>query len=159
MSKKPGIFDPWRQEEAPPKPSMPTPIELADDGDKVEHCVRYPGYRAGLNVWLPGLGREDEAAMVEARDRLIDAVHKVSAIEEGARVFKTWDIHLGTVEHGSAVTFSDGKRAVTIIAAYTGEQMGGRAIDCLSLALREASNASDRVAEILTALRIKPYVK
>jgi hypothetical protein len=161
MKKQAGIFDPWRQSSAPPvdeTPARKTPTETpADDTIAYpQHCIQFNGIRAGIYVWLNDNGAEDST---RARNALIDVVHRIHPREDVAKILHEWGVYAGAVKQPNPVVLTDGEKKMTISVAVADERLVPRAIDSLALSLREVSQQFSDVRDMLTALRIRPYVK
>ena len=157
--KKAGIFDPWRQTEQPlvdETPARKTPTEYPVEGAVTpEHCVQFNGIRAGVYVWMHDTGEDDSS---RARQVLIDLIHRVNSREGIAKILQGWGIYVGTPKQPNPVVLSDGTRKVTI-SVPVDDRLILRAIDSLSLALREVALQFPDVSDMLVALKIRPYVK
>ena len=161
MKKRAGIFDPWRQAEAPPiddTPARKTPHEVPLDDTRTYplHCVQFNGIRAGIYVWLVDQGEEDSS---RARKVLVDLVHRVSSRPEVLQIFMGWGVYTGVQKFPNVVVVDDGERKITIVVPAGDDRVVARAIDNLSLALREVSQSFPDVRDMLGALKIRPYLK
>lgn len=157
--RRPGIFDPWRQAAATPEEAAAEArvIESNFEGDDAEpHCVQFFGQRAGVNVWLP---RIPENPSQSARAVLIELVHRLYGVPEAIPILTSWEIFNEERKEPHAVILRDGGKLVTIVSPVDGETKNKRAMDSLALALREITNAHTLAAEIIAALRVKPFVK
>lgn len=162
MSKKAGIFDPWRQATPPPvdeTPARKTPTEVpASDEAPDQHCVQFAGLRAGIFVWMDDQGDEEDSK--RARATLIGFVHRISSRDPIKAILASWGIYTGTPKQQNPIVLVDGEKKVTISVPFEdAERQVPRAIDSLALALREVSQQFPDVRETLTALRVRPYVK
>jgi hypothetical protein len=160
MKKKAGIFDPWRQSSAPPVDEMParkTPHSPPLGDPSHQHCIQFAGLRAGLFVWLADEGDEDSA---RARAILVDLVHRISAREGIATILQSWGVYTGTPKQPNPLVLTVGDKKITIsIPVDDPERLVPRAIDNLSLALREVAQQFPDVRDTLVALKVRPYVK
>lgn len=160
MKKQAGIFDPWRQTAVPPvdeTPARKTPTETPIDEHQPQHCIQFAGLRAGLFVWLDDQGEEDSA---RARAIVIDLVHRVSAREGIAKILHSWGVYVGTPKQPNPIVLVNGDKKMTIsVPVEDPERLVPRAIDNLSLALREVAQQFPDVRDMLVALKVRPYVK
>ena len=74
--KKPGIFDPWRQQAQPP-PVAAKPPASDEDRKFEERCVTYAGRRAGLNVWVDATSQQPELDALEAVRSLLTQLREL----------------------------------------------------------------------------------
>jgi len=158
MKRRAGIFDPWRQSEAPEVEEPQKAVRILEPGSEGEdrsHCVQFPGQRAGLNVWL---SEEPEDPSKNARAILVDLIHRLYITPDIAEVLTGWRIYIGRKEEPNAIVLGDDK-AITVVSPVEGEFVVRRAIDSLALALREIAANKPSAGEVITALRVKPYVK
>lgn len=163
MSKKrAGIFDPWRQDEPEAQPQMPRRLQPPvdpDEGEEQMHCVRFPGRRAGINVWINGDSRP--TATLEARAILVACIHEIynlgSSVSEG---FRSRGIQLTSTDSDAIVLTDGGDREVHILG-FDREDVNAstKAIEALSFALRSAQNGKSPAAEIMVKWRVKPFVQ
>lgn len=160
MKKRAGIFDPWRQTEQPlidetPARKTPTEYPVDDTASHAQHCIQFNGLRAGVFVWLVEEGEEDSS---RARQILVDLIHRVNAREGIAKILQQWGIYVGTPKQPNPLVLGDGPKKVTI-SVPVDDRLVLRAIDSLSLALREVSQQFPDVRDTLVALKVRPYVK
>jgi hypothetical protein len=160
MKKRAGIFDPWRQTEQPlvdDTPARKTPSEYPVDDVETpaQHCVQFNGLRAGLYVWMHDVGEEDSS---RARQTLVDLVHRVNARDAISKILQGWGVYIGTPKQPFPVVLGDGVKKVTI-SVPVDDRLVPRAIDSLSLALREVAQQFPDVRDMLVALKVRPYVK
>jgi hypothetical protein len=162
MNKRAGIFDPWRQSAAPAVDNTPvrkTPSETPLDTTHVEdlHCIQFNGLRAGIFVWVPEKDADDGS---RARATLIDVIHRISAREGIAKVLHSWGVYVGTPKQANPIVLADGDKKMTIaVPVDDAERLVPRAIDMLSLALREVAQQFPDVRDMLFALKVRPYLK
>lgn len=165
MKKRAGIFDPWRQE-APPAvdntPARKTPSSehpaIDDTWSPPETCIQFNGIRAGLFVWLVLDGSSDESA--RARKVLVDFVHRVGVREGVDKILQGWGIYLGTPKQPNPVVVDGGDKKITVsVPVDDPERLVPRAIDAVSLALRELAQQFPDVRDTLQAVKLKPYLK
>jgi len=162
MKKRAGIFDPWRQGTVPPgvdeTPARKTPTEfhVDDTVTQQQHCIQFNGIRAGIYVWLIDQESDDST---RARNMLIELVHRIHSREGIAKILKSWGVYLGTPKQPNPVVLVDGEKKMTISVPVDDDRLVPRAIDSLSLALREVSQQFPDVRDTLVALKIRPYVK
>jgi hypothetical protein len=160
MKKRPGIFDPWRQGDSPPAldetPARKTPTEFHLEDSGAQHCIQFNGIRAGLYVWLVDKNDDDSQ---RARSMLIDIVIRINTREGVAKILQEWGVYVGTPKQPNPVVLVDGEKKVTISVPVADDRLVPRAIDNLSLALREISQQFPDVRDMLVALKIRPYVK
>jgi hypothetical protein len=162
MNKRAGIFDPWRQTATPALDTKParktpseTPLDTVNGGDL--HCIQFNGLRAGIYVWIP---EKDAADSARARASLVAAVHRVSARDSAAKVLHSWGVYVGTPKQPNPIVLVDGDKKITIsVPVEDAERLVPRAIDNLSLALREAAQQFPDVRDLLLAVKIHPYLK
>ncbi len=163
MKKRPGIFDPWRQEAPPPVDETPARRTVGDPlpGDESEEltCVQFNGIRAGIYVWIPARGTDPATYSAAGRSLLVDLLHRIYAQDGAAAIFKSWGIYLGEVSQPNPVVLGDGPKKVTVSVAVADDRTVPRAVDNLTLALREVSQRSPAVSEVLSALKVRPYLK
>jgi hypothetical protein len=161
LKRRAGIFDPWRQgatvPEVDPTPARKTPTDfsLDDAATSQQHCIQFNGLRAGLYVWLSAQDDDDSA---RARGTLVDLVHRINVREGIAKILHGWGVYVGTPKQPNPVVLVAGEKKVTI-SVPTDDRLVPRAIDNLSLALREVSQQFPDVRDTLVALKIRPYVK
>lgn len=161
MKKRAGIFDPWRQIEQPPvdeTPARKTPTDTPLNGTdhQPEHCIQFNGIRAGVFVWLDDSGGDDSP---RARQILVDLIHRISPREGISKILHGWGVYTGTPKHPEVVVVGDGEKKMTIVVPVKDDRLVPRAIDTLSLALREVSQQFPDVRDMLVALKVRPYVK
>lgn len=161
MKKRAGIFDPWRQSSVPPvddTPARKTPSEAPMESPEVEvHCIQFNGVRAGLFVWVTEKDEDDSA---RARAVLIDVVHRIIVREGIAKILHSWGVYAGTPKQPNPVVLTDGNKKMTISVPVDDlERLVPRAVDTLSLALREVAQQFPDVRDMLVALKVHPYLK
>lgn len=159
--KKAGIFDPWRQTEQPavdenPARKTPSEVPIDDTVSRQLSCIQFNGIRAGLYVWLDDVTEDDSA---RARTALIDLVHRINSRDGIAKILNGWGIYLGTPKQPNPVVLVAGEKKITISVPVDDDRLVPRAIDNLSLALREVAQQFPDVRDMLVALKIRPYVK
>lgn len=151
MKLRPGIFDPWRQEqESPPPQKRPA---LVDDETASQELVRYDGIRAGIHVRVSAGDDISESA----RAVLVSAVHRLSRDEGVKRVMQSWGITLGATKAESSVVLSARGKSVSITLPPSTE-LTARAVDTLALFFREVCYSPD-LRDVVSALGITPYLK
>lgn len=153
MTRKPGVFDPWRQEApAPPPQALPanrivdSPEENAGAG---QWPIRFAGRRAGVVVWLNEGDAEQVSA--QAKTNILVALEKLMSDHSLDSIFSRWGI-TKTEDKGST-KISDGPRSVFIRGDYEAS------LDAISFAFREAGRVHDRHEKYITSLGIRPYVR
>lgn len=163
MKKVAGIFDPWRQAAAPPvdeTPARKTPTDFSVRGDSDKapemHCVQFNGIRAGLFIWVQDDGEDGSP---RARSAVIGVVHRISSREGVLNILNGWGVYVGTPKQPNPIVLADGEKKITISVPVADDRLVPRAIDNLSLALREVSQQFPDVRDMLVALQIRPYVK
>jgi len=161
MNKRAGIFDPWRQSATPEvdhTPARKTPSETPLESAPSDlHCIQFNGLRAGIYVWVLEKDAEDSSL---ARATLIDVVHRISAREGIAKVLHSWGVYVGTPKQPNPIVLTAGDKKMTIaVPVEDAERLVPRAIDTLSLALREVSQQFPDVRDMLLALKVRPYLK
>jgi len=159
MKRKAGIFDPWRQKTPPPVEEprrTPTDVPQAE-ANVARHCVQFSGQRAGIHVWVEETPNEEDYSDI-ARRRLVGAVQKLMT-GEAAEILASWGVFNGTAKCANPVTLVGDNGSITISSPDDGDSLVSRAVDTLSLALREAVQKSKSLADFLTGHGIKPYVK
>ena len=164
--KAPGVFDPWRQMAEPPaRRTMgevePEYVDLATV--PMQHCVQFKGLRAGINVWVVDVEEEDAVRSAREHTVLVDLVHRLCKREVFVEMFREWGILLGIPLSARSVSMSSttgkGDKKITISVPAFEDRLGARAVDALSLALREAAQRFSDVRDVLATLKIHPYVK
>jgi hypothetical protein len=160
LKKQAGIFDPWRQAAVPPvdeTPARKTPTETPQGDQEPQHCIQFAGLRAGLFVWLNEEGDEDSA---RARAILVDLIHRISTREGIAKILHSWGVYSGATKHPNPIVLTSGEKKLTIsVPVEDPERLIPRAIDNLSLALREVAQQFPDVRDMMIALKVRPYVK
>jgi len=161
MNKRAGIFDPWRQGAVPAvdnTPARKTPSETPLESVPPDlHCVQFNGLRAGIYVWIPEKDADDSS---HARALLIDVVHRISSREGIAKVLHSWGVYVGTPKQPNPIVLADGDKKMTIaVPVDDADRLVLRAIDSLSLALREVAQQFPDVRDMLLALKVRPYLK
>jgi len=163
MKKKAGIFDPWRQDAqpniaaaAPKKVVTGDPVAGTSTADNI--CVQFAGLRAGINVWVVTKDPADDGSAT-ARQRLISVLHRLTSREGVTSILRGWGIYPGSQGTAEEVVISDGTRKIFIVVPTGDNRSAQRAIDNLSLALREISQQFPDVSDMLRALDVSPYVK
>jgi hypothetical protein len=153
MTRKPGVFDPWRQ--AMPKSVAPkSRVKDPDDPSKPDEiCVNFKGLRTGINVWLP---QDDfEHPDVQAQHVLVTCVRALTTTEVHRLLFASWGVYL--TPQAGAVKLGDHAGYLYIVVPGDHEQE--RAVDALALAFRAAQNEKESPAEqVLEKARVKPFV-
>jgi hypothetical protein len=150
MIKKPGVYDPWRQE-APPT-EVPKVRDL-DDTHPEESCVNFKGLRTGINVWLPQ--DEYEHPDVQAQHIMVACVRALTTTEVQRLLFASWGVYLTPRE--GAVKLGD--KAGYLYVVVPEDRAQERAVDALALAFRAAQNEKDSpAAAVLEKSRVKPFV-
>lgn len=160
MAPKPGIFDPWRQEEAPPlnerpaRKALPMQSVYEDEG---EQCVQFNGLVGGVNVWLPESAADVSAT---AREVLVDLVHRLCTRGEVVVLFATWGISTTAVFGNTTdLVIGHGPKKLYIRPGDVDIKAVPRAIDKLAMALRECAQEFGGVQDLLSAVKVSPYVK
>jgi hypothetical protein len=160
VNRRAGIFDPWRQTAVPPIDNAPvrkTPTEISVDERPQAHCIQFAGLKAGVFVWLNEVGEEDSA---RARGIVVDLVNRISAREGIAKILHSWGVYTGVPKQPNTVVLMDKGKTVAInVPVEDSERLVPRAIDNLSLALREVAQQYPDVRDTLSALKVKPYLK
>jgi len=161
MKKRAGIFDPWRQTTQPEldeTPARKTPAETPIDSSIAhpQHCIQFNGLRAGIYVWLVD---QDDTDSARARTVLVDLVHRISSREGIAKVLQGWGVFTGTPKQPNPVVLGEDPKKITISVSVDDDRLVARAVDTLSLALREVSQQFPDVRDMLVALKVRPYVK
>jgi len=159
MKKKPGLFDPWRQAAPPPldeTPTRKTPTEFARNDSAGERCIQFNGLRAGVYVWMSPKEEDDS---LRARAMLVDVIHRISSREVIAKILHSWGVYTGTPKQPNAVVLASGDKKMTISSPASDERLVPGAVDSLSLALREIAQQFPDVRDMLSALRVHPYLK
>src|SRR4051812_49005784 len=106
MKKKPGVFDPFRQnvEPPPPDPTEMDPQDIALDAEAAASqprgCVTFSGNRFGINVWVPTNIEDRE---FEAREQLGRLIHEFAANTVLWPVLAMNGFVLGEAENGVVV--------------------------------------------------------
>ena len=159
--KKAGIFDPWRQTSQPEVDENParktlSEVPIDDTVSRQLSCIQFNGLRAGLYVWLAEVTDDDSA---RARTTLVDLVHRINAREGISKLLHGWGIYTGTPKQPNPVILSSGEKKITISVPVDDDRLVPRAIDNLSLALREVAQQFPDVRDMLVALKVRPYVK
>lgn len=154
MKKKPGIFDPWRQE-APP-PLEPTQAQPADT-DSLEAVgggsmpTRFQARRGGLVVWLPE--NEPERIAAQAKTNVLVALETLMADKALFVIFANWGISSTPMTHDGYTKISNGPRSVYVKGDYDD------AIEAIAFAFREAARTKTTAETYLTSLGIRPYIR
>ena len=162
MNKRAGIFDPWRQSAVPAvdhTPARKTPSETPLDTTDIEdlHCIQFNGLRAGIFVWVLEKDAEDSSL---ARATLIDVVHRISSREGISKILNSWGVYVGTPKQANPIVLAAGEKKMTIsVPVDDAERLVPRAVDTLSLALREVAQQFPDVRDMLLALKVRPYLK
>lgn len=159
MKKRAGIFDPWRQADPPPvdeTPARKTSADVVVDENAIEHCIQFNGIRAGLFVWLDEQGDDGSS---RARQVLVDLIHRLNPREGIATTLQSWGIYLGEAKQPNPVVLGSGTKKMTISVPVADERLVPRAIDSLSLALRDVSSQFPDVRDTLAAVKVRPYLK
>jgi len=76
-----------------------------------------------------------------------------------SKVLHGWGVYAGVHKAPDVVQLGDGEKKMTIVVPVKDERLVPRAIDTLSLALREVSQQFPDVRDMLVALKVRPYVK
>jgi len=153
VGKRRGVFDPWRQEDAPPARTeeIGPATDADDDAPSPETCVLFRGKRAGANVWIESAGDRARVNAI-ALARLLEAIDLVPA-EVLAHHGLAREMSSGT---GSA-SFGMGSRRFYL--TEKGDQLGAsRVVDAIALALVEAGTQDKRMQSRLEELRIVPFL-
>lgn len=152
--KKPGIFDPWRQE-APPPPE-PTQAQPVDDPlDAVgggSMPTRFQARRGGLVVWLPEDDNHERVA-AQAKTNILVALETLMADRDLFVVFTNWKISSAPQTHDGYTKISNGPRSVYVDGDYD------NAIEAITFAFREAARTKPSAETYLTSLGIRPYIR
>lgn len=153
MTRKPGVFDPWRQTTTKPPPVKKTKGDPLEPSKPEEMCINFKGLRTGINVWLPK--DEFEHPDVQAQSVLVSCVRSLTTTEAQRLLFASWGVYLAP--QAGAVKLGDKKGYLYIVVPA--EKAQERAVDALALAFRAAQNEKDSPAEnVLEKARVKPYV-
>ena len=130
MKKKPGIFDPWRQQTQPP-PAAPSGQEDGDERRLEERCITYAGKRAGINVWVDAADADPEHTALTA----------VQSLLEGLRRIKDPAVQASLQKYGleTPVSSVDAERA--------------------AMAIRRALVVSPAAAALIAQKRVKAFVQ
>ena len=159
MKTRAGIFDPWRQTEVPrvdETPARKTPTETQIDEAAPQHCIQFNGIRGGLFVWLQDKNEDDSA---RARAILVDLVHRINARDGIPKILNEWGVYVGAQKQPNPIVLVSGEKKMTISVPVVDDRHVPRAIDNLSLALREVSQQFPDVRDMLVALKVRPYLK
>ena len=153
MTKKPGIFDPWRQEAPPmPEPQSARPVDGPEDNYGVgQHHIRFAGRRAGFVVWL----NEDdpERIVAQAKTNVLVALTKLMGDQSLYAIFHKWNITHEPVARDNYTVISDGGRKVCVQGDYEA------GIDAIAFAFREAARTKESVEKYIISLGIRAYVR
>jgi hypothetical protein len=128
---------------------------LGEDA-QAEHCIQFNGLRAGVFVSVPDSGDDDSP---RARQVLVDLIHRLSSREGVSKILHGWGVYTGTPKHPEVIVLGDGEKKMTIVVPVKDDRLVPRAIDTLSLALREVAQQFPDVRDMLVALKVRPYVK
>ena len=147
--KKPGIWDPFRQEvPAPPKTTAPAVDDFeVNDETKELRCISFPGERYGVNVWVED---EDDDNENVARNRLARVLCLLFRNTQVVPTLSSAGISLGAKPEG-VVIGGDTAWAVTII--------GPSPIEQVARALRELERANVTAKSTLAKYGVVPYLK
>jgi hypothetical protein len=151
--KKAGIFDPWRQER-PESVANLEPLRVnhhTEDGGAPQP-VRFAGRRGGLTVWLTGAN--PDATARQAQTNVLAALLHLMADKKLHQLFLNWGVLNKDHTEGAQprTVMSDGTRTVVVLGDYE------KAIDAVTLALREAVRQDPKVGDYLLSLGIRPYI-
>lgn len=152
VKKRAGIFDPWRQER--PAPVIRTePVRVDVNAENVElQPVRFAGRRGGLTVWLSGT--DPEATAKQAQTNVLAALLHLMADKKLHHIFLNWGVvgkdHIDGADLRTVM--SDGTRTVVVLGDYE------KAMDAITLALREATRQDPKVGDYLLSMGIRPYI-
>lgn len=157
MRRKPGIFDPWRQEapkaeprlEKKPPPSDPTEVEVL-------HAVQFVGIRAGITAWVSSKVEEDR--VLAARESIAALVLKFLASPVREHLLSQ-GIQEGWVDKPHVVHIGGHPHRISVETNSEGDRTAGRAIDNLALALRHVLQNYPSLEPLFTAARVRPFIK
>lgn len=153
VKKKAGIFDPWRQERpAPVVKTEPVRVDINAEEEALQQPVRFAGRRGGLTVWLSGA--DPEVTTRQAQTNVLAALLHLMADKKLHHIFLNWGVlnkdHADGAEPRTVM--SDGTRTVVVLGDYE------KAIDAITLALRESTRQDPKVGAYLLSMGIRPYI-
>lgn len=150
--KRAGIFDPWRQERPAPVAKTEPMRVNSNAEDVVLQPVRFAGKRGGLTIWLSG--ENPELVTKQAQTNVLAALLHLMGNKTLHPIFVNWGIAGKDHVEGAAprTVMTDGTRVVVVLGDYE------KAMDAITLALREATRADPKVGEYLLSMGIRPYI-
>ena len=154
---KPGIFDPWRQENPVPAAENYVQTADADSTDSSDpFCARFAGRRYSINVWLKA---EEPDSAQKAVGAIIDAIYALSRAAPKALEGSAVSLSDGRPANASSICFRDGSRGINVLSSSTGNLKHAGAVDALAALFRSLSNQSAAFAKILEDRGIHVAVK
>ena len=153
MRRRPGVFDPWRQEPDPVPVALaprPTTEEDKDSSSDSLVCLPLRGKRSGVNVWLPPNRTPEETAEVAAQ-ALVSALDLVPD-----ETIQRHRIARHPPASGSTVSVRAGDRAFYVEVEGDGPEAG---VDRIAFALMEACRRDPSAARRIEGLSVVPFLR
>jgi hypothetical protein len=153
MKRRPGVFDPWRQDPDPtPVVEAPRPTTEEDEELSSEPLVCLPlqGKRAGVNIWVASSRARGTSNEMAAR-ALVDALEVVP--EE---LLLSHRIARRPPASESTVSVRTGDRAFYVDVEGNGAEAG---MDRIAFALMEACRRDRSAARRIEGLQVVPFLR
>lgn len=144
--KKPGIWDPFRQE-SPVPPKAPVRTELAIDPDSKKSCVAFTGSHYGINVWVETQSDDME---LQAREQLAQLLFLLLKNPVAKPFLDGAGVRSGAVTSGSVLA-ENTEWAVTLDGVSPSERVG--------YALREIQKNTVDAEKLFAKYGVVPFIK
>lgn len=150
--RKPGVFDPWRQQqpELPPPPDVDTLVSGTDPDKYVEElCFRVPGRHGGLYIYGPASEMPDLGLA-----KLVEALRTIPApLRERYGVC----VESGYPEQHSVTIRDD--TATFYVRVLNHDRSAEDAGDALALLFQAAQRGDPKIRALFEGLQITPYIR